>query len=176
MTEQQPSHEASDLQLEQRLSLSDVLGRVAKVLEELPPGDVAELRRRMRPGGVLPRAFWLLYLRQIPKRWQRAGDERWAVILGAMAELETLHDPKAGFGRALAAIPLNERRFLQLARADGKALPDLVLTLSRYLRSKHVKLDLTPLARLILSAGTADDSQARRALARDFYTYFNPNE
>lgn len=176
MTEQQSSIEAPDPQPEERLSLSEVIGRLARVLENLPPGDVAELRRRMRPGGVLPRAFWLLYLRQIPQWWQKKGEDRWAVIVGALAEMEHLHDPKAGFGRALAAIPLNERRFLQLVRADGKALPDLVLTLARYMRSKRVKIDLKPLAWLVLSAESADDSKARRELARDFYTYFNANE
>ena len=177
MTEAPSSPEAAQPpQPERRESLSDVLDRVAHLLKDYPSGDVAELRRRMPPGGVLPRAFWLLYLRQIPPYWQQAGDERWAVILSAMAELLELYDPRAGFGRALAAIPIQERRYLQLIRAEGPALHDLVLTLMRYLRSKRVKIDLTRLAWLILCAGTPDETEARRTLARDFYTYFNPKE
>jgi len=176
MTEQQFNSERSESQPEEKRSLSEIIGRLANVLTDLPPGDVADLRRRMRPGGVLPRAFWLLYLRQIPIFWQQRGEARWAVVLGAMAELVGLHDPQAGFGRVLATIQLNERRFLQLVRADGTALPDLVLTLSRHLRAKRVKLNITPLARLVLEAGTVDDSKARRDLARDFYTYFKSNE
>lgn len=176
MTEQQSNSESPESQPEERRSLSDVIGHLAESLTKLPPGDVADLRRRMRPGGVLPRAFWLLYLREIPSWWQKKGEARWAVVLGAMAELIGLHDPTAGFGRVLSAIQLNERRFLQLARADGTALPDLVLTLSRYLRTKRVKLNITPLAQLVLDAGTVDDSRARRSLARDFYTHFKSNE
>lgn len=176
MTDEQPGSEAPQPSQPQRTSLRDVLGNVAYALnKDCSPGDVAELRRRVRPGGVMPRAFWLLYVRHVPASFQEAGEETWAVILSAMAELQDLYDPRAGCGRALTAIPINERRFLQIVRADGDALPDLVLTLTRYVRAKRVKLDLEPLARLLLYAGTRDDAKARRALARDFYTYFNLN-
>lgn len=160
-------------------TLPEVLNRMARVLEgyrESNPGEIAELRR-MRPGGVMPRAFWLLYLRHVPARFQGPGaEERWAVILSALAELGELFAPDAGCGRALAEVKLNERRFLQLIRAEGTTLFDLVRTLSRYLRSKRVRFALAPLARLVLFSGSGDDTQIRRDLAREFYLHFNPNE
>jgi len=163
-------------QIPHQHELAQLVGRVAWYLEkEATPGEVAALRR-LKPGDPACLPFWkivALHLDEaIPPDGESRGrlEERWGVIISALAELQGLHQPANGLGRALFHTAYSEMRLLRLLRAHEESLVDAVRTTAHFLRSNAESSNLCDLARLVLSDGRRDEEQVRRQIARDYYS------
>lgn len=163
--------------------LASAIGAIAVSIEKnLSPGDVAELRRLTHrdPGGP---AFWKLWASIIePNEVFAKGtssesrQSRWAAILGAMAQLGGLHDPRIRLGTALAEAGFSELRLVRLLRAHESVLLDLLRPTAAFLSSKGVSCNQAQLAELVLSDGQPQDDAVRRRIARDFYSSIHAKE
>jgi CRISPR type I-E-associated protein CasB/Cse2 len=102
-----------------------------------------------------------------PRR--EAQETRWAVIVLGLAILGELHRSGVRLGQALAGGGFSELRFARLLQADADQLADDLPLLARFLASKGIPTDWSAAARLMLSAGRADEDDTRRHLARDYY-------
>jgi CRISPR type I-E-associated protein CasB/Cse2 len=137
----------------------------------LPTGELAALRRLTADDfGCAP--FWMLIgdhdlIGAGPARDDQ--EQRWAVILSAMAQLGGLHSRAISLGRALAEAKLSELRFLRLLRAHGATLHDTLQQCVHLLRSRQQLCDQADLAKLVLSDGRSDEDSVRRAIARGYY-------
>ena len=157
-------------------SLAELVGRLAWTLaNQSPPGDLAALRR-VKPGDPSCLAFWKLAAAHLEASLPAGGphrdetENRWGVILSAMAELAGLHQPRRPLGRALAEADYAEPRLERLLRARGEALSDCVRTMAHFLRSKAAGANQSDLAWLVLSDGRSDEDTVRRRIARDYYS------
>jgi CRISPR system Cascade subunit CasB len=157
-------------------SLSQLVGRIAWMLtNQAPPGDLAALRR-LKPGDPSCLAFWKIAAAYLESSLPGGGprrdetENRWSVILAAMAELEGLHQPRRPLGSALAEVDYSEIRLLRLLRARDEALADAVRTMAHFLRSKTTGANQSDLAQLVLSAGRRDEEAVRRRIARNYYS------
>ncbi len=156
--------------------LPGVVGRVAGLIQNsLSPGDVAALRR-MRSEALFSPAFWKLVASHLEPLLPPGGpvrdeqEQRWAVVLGAMAELRGLHRPGRRLGRILGESRYAEGRVLRLLRGRGEVLPGAIRTMAHFLASKGQAVDLTDVARLVLSEGGRNEESVRRQIARDYYS------
>lgn len=162
MTQEQP-----------RMTERDAALRVANTVANLPPGEVATLRRLDASTPHVP-AFWKLVamhldaLLPVDDEPRAERERRWAVAVGAMAEARGFHNPAVRLGAALAAV-IDERRVMQLLRAHDVALADAVRMVTHHLVSRGVSFDHAELARLVLSDGRDDEERTRRAIYRDFF-------
>lgn len=156
--------------------LAAAIARVAHALaRELPPGDVAALRR-LDPHDPSSPAFYRTLAACVEPHYPlpaggAARDEaerRWAVILSGMARLE--HRPRRRLGHGAAEAGLAEMRFLRLLRDGGDTLGATVRAVVHFLASKDEPVDWLDLARLVLSEGHDWGESVRRSLARDFYS------
>ena len=153
-------------------SLRAVVGAIAQTIQHMPAGDLAALRR-LRPDDPHCPAFWKLLAGELADQLptddadRRRAEQRWAVILAAMA------NGLLGSGRRLGsalgdAVP--EARVLKLLRAHDEALGDAVRVAVHHLAARGVFFDPFDLARLVLSDGTDHEADVRRHIYQDFYT------
>jgi CRISPR system Cascade subunit CasB len=179
MTEPIPSpRPAPEGDSEARPSLASVIHRLAAAIDrELPPGELAALRRR----DLSAAAFWRLtahhlvpagYLARHPPRseWQ---EKAWAAVLGGMAHMRNLHQSGRRPGYALRDADFSELRFTRLLRARDEALLDALRNTAHYLASKGASVDWTDLAALALFQEGDAAERVRRDLARDFHAQSN---
>lgn len=139
----------------------------------LTQGDIAALRRMdpRRPAAAFFKIEGLVLDDLLPGDAGRRAEleTRWAAIVLGLAHLGDLHRPGHRLGSALAGAGFSELRFARLAQADGDQLVDELPSLARFLAAKNAPSDWSAAARLILSAGRADEEDTRRHLARDYY-------
>ncbi len=162
----------------ERASLASIVGRLAHaVTRELSPGDVAALRRHRVGRPLAPAFFRVSALILDPagalpsgERFREAAEERWAVIVAAIAELEGLHAPRRRLGEVLANADFSELRLLRLLRSHDEALADAIATTTHFLASRAADADLTDIAHLVLSDGRSDEERVRRRIARAYYS------
>lgn len=148
----------------------------------LPPGDVADLRR-IRQGALAP-AFWRLLVQHVesadllvePSREAVRADQeqRWAVIMSALAQSQGFHDGTP-LGKALAEADVSEMRVMRLLNATDTPLYDLVRTAIHQLASKGATYDPLDIALLVLDQDAAVHASrgefVRRRIARSYYRY-----
>ncbi len=154
--------------------LRSLVNRLAHALaRELPPGDLAALRRSSPEAPSA--AFWKVAASLLGEALPEGGAARdeaersWAAILAGMALTEGLHRPGRRAGAALAEAGYSELRFERLLRARGSQLLAALRGAAQYLASKAVPLDWSDLAGLVLSEGGPSEEQTRRGLARSYY-------
>ncbi len=149
--------------------------KVLHTVQSLSPGDLAALRK-LTLDGARPPAFWRVIAADldtvlpVDASIRSAIEDRWAVILAAMANAKGFHSPRVPLGRALAD-NVDERRVLQLLRARDAALGDAVRMVVHHLVSNGASFDQTGLARLVLSDGRdeTERERVRREVYRDFF-------
>ena len=142
------------------------------------PGERAALRRQ-RPGEPGGPVFWKLAARYLepdllPPAGSRSRDgaeRQWAVVMAAIAELADLHRTGSGhrLGRVLSDHKVAEARVLRLLRARDGALLDTVRQVVHQLASRGARVDLSDLANLVTSDGTAWETAVRRSIALEYY-------
>jgi len=170
-----------NLQTTETASLTSLVGRIADELAETPPGDLAELRRLTLddPGGA---AFWRIVVTRLDPDLPGGGParddalRRWAVILRAIARLNDFHNPGRRFGTALAEAGVSEMRLNKLLRASGAPLFDQVRAVTHQLATAAAPVDLTGVARLVLSDGQPHEQAVRQTIANDYYAVIFNNE
>jgi CRISPR type I-E-associated protein CasB/Cse2 len=93
------------------------------------------------------------------------------VVLAAIAELADFHrtGPAHRFGRVLSERKVSEARVLRLLRAHDEVLLDTVRDVVHQLASSGARVDLSDLATLVTSDGTAWQTEVRRSIALDYY-------
>jgi len=179
MTEPQPTLEAPAAAPSGRPPrLDEIVHRVVGEIERdlMSPGEVAELRR-LEPGRPPGAAFWrVLAFHVEPAGQLRGGDseDRWQLILRAVAELHSLHRRGRRLGRALAAAKVSEMRLSRLLRAGLDTLAANLRAVSHQLASAGEPDDLGDLARLVVTArGSGNPKRSegavRQGIALDFY-------
>ncbi len=155
-----------------------VVGQIAAAIDkQLPPGDVAALRRST-PAEVGGPAFWKMAAAILePAAVLPAGgaarddaERLWGAIIGAAALLRGFHRPQRGLGSALATAGYSELRFVRLLRAHDDALMDAVRAAAQFLASRAEEVDCTDFARLLLTDGRDAEEAARRRIARAYYS------
>lgn len=157
-------------------SFDALVARLAGVVfHQLPPGDLAALRR-LDPTDPSAPAFWrALLLADVELSGESSAldrlERRWAVILSSLAILGDLHRRHAALGRALASAGFSELRLVRLLRAAGPSLEDEIATVCRFLAAKAEPADTADLAKLLFS-DTHDTwrESERRRIARGYYT------
>lgn len=146
--------------------------------ERIGSGTLAELRRIS--GDSLPPAFWLLYLRVVPRELrERDGkaspslDIAWAALIRAMVGMGARpHSFNHPFGRALADSGYSEARFVRLLRAERESLAREVRVAGEWLgRAGIVKVNWREPATLLLRGSEIKISPkyARLQIARDYF-------
>lgn len=152
---------------------------VAHLLRSMSRGDLSALRR-MHPNGIMCPTFWRVYVSHLALP-DTLGvhhlENRWAVILQSMATLLEGHRPKQQIGTALAQAGIHESRVVQLLRASGEPLHDLVRVTARSLSIAAARFDHADIAHLVLSDGhdrnggpePSWEESIRRRIAYDFY-------
>ncbi len=158
-----------------RQSVNKAAGLLAS--EALSNGDRAALRR-ISPDKPFTPALWkVLY------RLKRAGapvgigsetrEHRWATLLMGMAFCisphSNLHDYHVPLGRALAEAGWSELRFVQLLRAEGKALDVHVRRVAQYLASKSQKANWAHVADLLFNQSNEWAEKTRLSISRSYY-------
>lgn len=163
-------------------TLASRINRLARAIRDMPPGDIAALRR-ITPDDPAAPAFWKVAAAHLDGALPRADgperderERRWASILSGMAMTTGLHTPRRKAGEALAEAGYSELRFERLLRASGEQLFQEVRSAARFLASKAMELDWTDLAALVLSADGPGAEQVRRGLARSFYRRVSQND
>jgi len=156
------------------VSLGSVIGRVARAMQEdLPPGELASLRR-LDPDYPYSPGVWRLLVSFVPDSWlsgpEMQDKERcWACIFMGMSHAIGAHDPHASLGAALAKAKWSELRFVRLLRERGVALFRSVRLLARYLASKDQSANWADIAILVLNQEGERAQRHRHRIARDFY-------
>jgi len=172
------TEEAPAQQQTYREKLSRAIGKIAFALSNtLSAGDVATLRRLDATGALSPAFFRIVAEVLEPAGLLPQGDglsrdeaeQKWTVIVSAMAKLEGLHQPGRRLGGAIAEAGMSELRFERLLRAHDEALHDLIRQTAHYLASKASPCDQRELAELVLSDGHKSSESIRRNVARNFY-------
>lgn len=177
MSLQPPLEQASAQATGETVGLQALIGRIAHDVDRvLGTGDVAELRRT-RPTDIGQPAFWRIVAMHLEPGGalpaggdaRDAAERRWAVLLSAMAAMQRLHQPRLRLGRALESAGVAEQRVLRLLRAHDDALADAVRVTIHQLAQRAQPVDMTDVAKLVLSDGRRDEESVRRSIARDFY-------
>lgn len=91
------------------------------------------------------------------------------MILRALAELHGLHNSSRRFGTALAEAGISEARLTKLLRVGGEALWDGLRAVTHQLVSTGRTIDMTGLARLVLTDGAPNEQAVRQGIANDYY-------
>jgi CRISPR type I-E-associated protein CasB/Cse2 len=163
------------IQTSEVASLASLIRQIARDLAEAGTGERAELRRHKPddPGGP---AFWRIVVSRLEPDYLPGGGSardnalrQWAVILRAIAELDGMHNEGRRLGAALADIQVSELRLNKLLRASGEPLFDEVRTIAHQLATAAVPVDLTGIARLVLSEGQPHEQAVRQTIANDYY-------
>ena len=155
-------------------TVTRVVHGLAPRLETASTGELAELRR-VGPDQPHTPAFWKLATGPLEPLLPGGGpsrveaEERWAVILAAMATLEGFHNPKRSLGRALAEADVHELRLTRLLRARGQTLHRSVRAVVHQLASKAMSFRMADLAWLVLSEGKQNEQEIRHQIAREYY-------
>jgi CRISPR system Cascade subunit CasB len=165
-----------DAAREPRESMATTVACLARALDGLSPGDLAELRR-MDPEDPGCPGFWKVVVSDLePAGVLPAGgplldqaERRWAAVLQAMAIAHGFHQPGARLGAALAEAGFSELRFTRLLRARDNGLHDGVRLAARFLAAKGQVADFRGIADLVLSEGRPYSEDVRRRIARDYY-------
>jgi CRISPR type I-E-associated protein CasB/Cse2 len=169
-----PAGTESGAQGREAPSVHRVVHGLARRLQDASTGDLAELRR-VGPDQPHTPAFWKLITGPLDPLLPSAGprrveaEERWAVILSAMAELAGFHNPQRSLGRALAEADVHELRVTRLLRARGQTLDHSVRAVVHQLASKAMSFRMADLAWLVLSEGKRNEQEIRHQIARDYY-------
>jgi CRISPR system Cascade subunit CasB len=157
-------------------TIASLVNTIAGLLRSSPAltqGDSAALRRMdpRRPPAAFFKVEGLTLDPHLPGDATRRADmeTRWATVVLGLAQMADLHQPERRLGHALVAAGYSELRFARLLQADADQLLDELPLLARFLAAKGMPADWAGAARLILSAGRADEEDARRHLARDYY-------
>ncbi|OPL19204.1 MAG: hypothetical protein AVO35_11535 [Candidatus Aegiribacteria sp. MLS_C] len=152
-------------------------GQVIRAVDsQLPPGDIAELRRLTPSDPFSPAFFKLMASAVDPDRELPSGgnsrdeiERRWAVFMQAAAVMRKLNSRKVGLGSALASAGYSEIRFVRLLKARGSILFREIRTAAHYLASKAQMCDLVDIARLLMVTDAERAESVRRSIARGYY-------
>lgn len=157
-------------------SIASSVNAIAGLLRTSPAlsqADIAGLRRMdpRRPSAAFFKIEGLALDPLLPGDADRRADmeTRWAAVVLGLAHLADCHQPERRLGYALVDAGFSELRFARLLQADADQLVDELPLLARFLAAKGVPADWSAAARLMLSAGRADEDDTRRHLARDYY-------
>ncbi len=151
-----------------------VVGSIAHAIaEQLPPGDVADLRR-LTPDQPYAPALWKLLLGCVPDSWTAGPDRdekerRWAALFAGMAVAAGGHDPRVPLGQALAQAGWSELRFVRLLRDRADGLAQRIRRVAAYLNSKSAPANWADAADLLLEQDGEWAEKHRRRIARDYY-------
>jgi len=161
-------------------SLATIVARLAHMMEdgELGTGDLAGLRRLDADAPAQP-AFWKIMAGVVAREGplSATAEGRWACVLSGMARMAPHHnDRRRPVGRVLAEAGYSETRLMRLLRADWPLLGDHVRRLCGFLASKAEPLDWLEFASFILSTDPTKSEEARRRIARDYYSSQPPKE
>lgn len=157
--------------------LSQTIGRITHAVNNsLSTGDIAELKR-LNPEDPSAPAFWKLMVNCVGKDGvhlaggnnQDEAEQRWAVVLSAMAYMQDQHSHGRKLGDALAVAGYSELRLTRLLRATGETLRNLTRGMTLFLVAKGEPFDLLDLARLIFSDDKSWSESFRRQIARSYY-------
>ena len=161
-----------------RLTMGQIVARLAREISVLDPGSAAALRRGPQNGAGAA-AFWKLFASYGPD-YELDGnrEEAWGVLIQAIAILTpkggrnenspniSVHDPQMPMGAAVHHAGVSELRLARLLTAPQKMRRTLTVRLCRRLAAaEQRRFDLRTLATFILSGG--DD--AGRRIAREYY-------
>ena len=156
---------------EPALGLRPLIGRVAKRLEHLGAGPLAELRRLHADAEDRWRSptFYRIYADTVAPTYAGSPEHerRWAMILAGMARL--VHRSGHGAGATLAEHGFAEKRFVRLLDADDDHVASDLRTAVSFLASKGAFVNWADLADLILSTGGDRHDQVRRGIAAAYY-------
>ena len=154
-------------------SLVNTLAGLLRSSPALSQADIAGLRRMdpRRPAAAFFKIEGLALDPHLPGDAARRAEmeTRWAVVVLGLAHMGDLHQPERRLGHALVDAGFSELRFARLLQADTDQLIDELPLLARFLAAKGMPADWAAAARLMLSAGRADEDDTRRHLARDYY-------
>lgn len=151
-------------------SLPSTIGRLSACMsaEYFPSGDHVALKR-IAPGAPLPLAYyrlWLLHLNMDPPD----PDEAWSVLVWGLALMgQGAHNPKRGFGKALAEAKFSEYRLEQLLSAPEDIRLDLLRRSIRFLAVNGQGFNWLDVALLVLTRDAEKREQLHRKIAADFY-------
>ncbi|MEX2273817.1 MAG: type I-E CRISPR-associated protein Cse2/CasB [Vicinamibacterales bacterium] len=167
----------NDAQREERASVASLVSAIAGLLRGgggvMTAADASALRRMdpRRPPAAFFKVEGVLLDGNLPGDETRRMDleTRWAAIVAGLAHLGSLHQPGQRLGHVLADAQYSDVRFARLIRSDAERLVDELPALARFLAAKNVPVDWSATARLILSAGSSEEEQVRRNIARDYY-------
>lgn len=151
-------------------NLASSIARIAGLMSsnQFPTGERASLRR-MAPGQIPPLGFYRFAMRYLPEGWERNLDE-WTVLVAGMAIMApNAHDPRRGFGTALAISGYSEARLERLLSAEGETRRTLVLRAARFLAAKGVAFNWVDAAAFLLTRHDELREQIHRRIARDYY-------
>ncbi len=155
-------------------SLAAQVARLAGVIgsPHYPSGDRAALRR-WAPGQPLPLPFYRLWLRhldtELPPSTQLEG---WMALTWAIATLGAdAHAPKRPLGQALAESKFAEGRLERLLSAPDDVRLELFMSAIRFLAAKGERVDLTEVARFVLTHDADKRELLHRQIAAAYYRH-----
>ncbi len=167
-----------------KVSVRQMISQIANAFEHaLSSGEQADLRRLAPHEPASPTFYKIAALFLEPNGFLPSGEpfrlkseQKWACILAGIALLQGLHEPNRNLGTALAEAGYSELRFVRLLRAQGESLFEAVRGAVRYLASKGAPVDVADFANLLLSEGLDHAEEARRTIARSYYSAINENK
>lgn len=148
-----------------------VLDERARGRRAVDPGTRARLARLDHKAPIAGE-FWSIYLDMQEKA--AAQSRPWALpesscalLIRAMALMSPyVQDAAQPLGKVLAEAGYSELRLARLLEADAEALPDLIISLTRFLGTKGRPIRWSDLARLLLDH---DGTTIRKTIAGDYY-------
>ena len=152
----------------------EVVGELSRLIERLPKSAQIELRRAEAKNGTRTMAFARLcvepplenLLREGPENERDEREMRWSVIAGIIASCGHGSSP---LGSALVAANVSETRVLRLLRSREARLWGEARRVCEQITKSGRAVDLTSIARLILSDGESFDESVRVQIAQDYY-------
>lgn len=127
-----------------------------------------------------PLAFWKLFNPDVISATSEVArsiqESRWAEIVRGLALSLDVSDGAASPGEALAKAGYSELRLQRLLRAGGDALSSELESAARFLATKAESFEWTDLALLVLSPDGDPGEQARRRIARTYFSQLNKQQ
>lgn len=157
-------------QPQEQESLHAQIARLSRMIgaEHYPTGDLAALKR-YSPGGVIPLAFYRLWLKHMEEELPNSITV-WATIAFGLATMgKEAHQPGRPLGRVLAEAGYSEARLEQILASDDDVRIKLFTSMVRFLSAKGEGFNWTEAARFLLTNDEDQREAIHRRIASDFY-------
>ncbi|AHJ65827.1 type I-E CRISPR-associated protein Cse2/CasB [Granulibacter bethesdensis] len=186
----------SDSHNKAQYNINDIIRNVSQKLAELPPGNLASLRRAIPGSGC--REFWRLFydlnLEQYPLPHAQDNESAWEWVMNAIAYLTptgqpvirsegkekhkpSAHDKNISFGQALYNIKINQNRMDRLLNSPFEKRREMIMGIVRTMSASRMRFNMADLAEILTSdqktIHSTDDPI--RKLAKDYYEILYAN-